>query len=109
MLSPVHQSILRELNTSLSALEDDAAVMVLCNGKMPDNKDFYAFVNIKASKLVAFYDAIRDEQDIRLGEYGEIITSGEGVEPPAEIRKEMEEKYNLDYGLGEKLRFLFQA
>ena len=109
MLSAAHQSILRELNTSLNALEEDEAVMVLCNGKLPDAADFYAFVNIKAAKLVAFYDAIREGQEIRLGEFGEVIRSGDGVEPPADVRQEMEKEYNLDYSLGEKLRFLFQA
>ena len=109
MLSAVHQAILRELNTSLNALEEDEAVMVLCNGKLPGGADFYAFVNIKAAKLVDFYDAIREERDIKLGEYGEVIRSGEGLEPSDEVRHEMEKEYNLDYSLGEKLRFLFQA
>jgi hypothetical protein len=109
MLSDVHQAILRDLNASLSALEDDESIMVLCNGKLPDDKEFYAFVNIKAARLVDFYDAIREGRDIRLGEYGEVIRSGEGLEPSAEIRREMETEYNLDYSLGEKLRLLFQA
>lgn len=106
-LSPAQQSVLRELNSTLSALEDDAAVMVLCNGKLPSGGDFYAFVNIAAAKLVGFYDAVRDGQELRLGDYGEVIRSGEGVEPPTEIRREMEQQYNVDYSLGEKLRFLF--
>jgi hypothetical protein len=109
MLSPIHQSLLRELNTSLNALEDDASVMVLCNGKLPDGPHFYAFVNIAAAKLVAFYDAIREGKQVKLGEYGEVIASGEGVEPPADVRSKMEAEYNLDYGLGEKLRYLFQV
>lgn len=106
-LSTVQQSILRELNTTLSALEDDAAVMVLCNGKLPTGEDFYAFVNIKSARLTAFYDSIREGRELRLGEYGEVVRSGAGVEPPADVRREMEENYNVDYGLGEKLRTLF--
>lgn len=109
MLSPIHQAILRELNVSLSALDDSESVMVLCNGKFPGGEDFYAFVNIQASKLVDFYDAVRDGEKIKLGEYGEVIRSGVGLEPPAEVRQEMEREYNLDYALGEKLRVLFQA
>lgn len=106
-LSTVQQSILRELNTTLSALDDDAAVMVLCNGKIETGQDFYAFVNIKSARLTSFYDAIRNGQQLRLGEYGEIIRSGNGVEPPTDVRREMEENYNVDYALGEKLRVLF--
>jgi hypothetical protein len=109
MLSDANQAILRELNASLSALEDDESVMVLCNGKMPDGTEFYAFVNIRANQLAHFYDSVRNGKEIRLGEFGEVIRSGEGLEPPVEIRKEMEAEYNLDYGLGEKLRLLFQA
>lgn len=109
MLSDVHQAILRDLNASLSALEENEAVMVLCNGKMPDNTDFYAFVNIKAAKLFDFYDCIRNEKEIRLGEFGDIVRSGEGFEPPSDVRREMENEYKLDYSLGEKLRLLFQA
>lgn len=106
-LSPAHQSILRELNTTLSQLEDDATVMVLCNGKLPTGQDFFAFVDIKAARLVDFYDAIRAGRELKLGEYGEIIRSGLGVEPPSDVRREMEEHHNVDYALGEKLRFLF--
>jgi len=109
MLSPIHQSVLRELNTSLNALEEDASVMVLCNGKLPGGPHFYAFVNIAAAKLVSFYDAIREGKEVKLGEYGEVIASGEGVEPPADVRRAMEAEYNLDYGHGEKLRYLFQV
>lgn len=83
--------------------------MVLCNGKTPDGSDFYAFVNIKANRLVDFYDSVREEKEIRLGEYGEVVRSGEGLEPAPEVRQEMETEYNLDYSLGEKLRLLFQA
>ena len=109
MLSDTHQALLRELNTYLSTLEDDETVMVLCNGKVPDGTEFYAFVNIRANQLADFYDFIRNGKEIRLGEFGEVVRSGEGLEPPADVRKEMEAEYNLDYGLGEKLRLLFQA
>ena len=107
MLSPVHQAILRELNDSLQALDDDASVMILCNGKLPGNVAFYAFLDIPAAKLMSFQDAIREGKELRLSEYGEIVRSGEGLEPPLEVRREMETQYNLDYGLGEKLRLLF--
>lgn len=110
-LSPAHQSILRELNATLTQLDDDATVMVLCNGKIPDagpeGGDFYAFVDIKAARLIDFYDAIRAGRELKLGEYGEIVRSGLGVEPPSDVRREMEEHHNVDYALGEKLRFLF--
>ena len=109
MLSDTHQALLRDLNASLSTLEDDEAVMIMCNGKLPDGMDFYAFVNIKAARLVDFYDSVREEKEIRLGDYGEVVYTGSGLEPPAEIRQEMEKEYNLDYSLGEKLRLLFQA
>ena len=87
MLSDTHQALLRDLNTSLSTLEDDEAVMIMCNGKLPDGMDFYAFVNIKAARLVDFYDSVREEKEIRLGDFGEVVCTGSGLEPPPEIRQ----------------------
>lgn len=60
----------------------------------PDGRDAYYFILINPPKERAFLKALEGDREFDLKDFGEIIRSGYG-KPPAEVKKEMKEKYNV--------------
>lgn len=61
--------------------------------EIPSGKDAWYYVQLRNRALVpVFLEKIKIE--IELTEYGDVLFSGWGTEPPAEIRKKVEEMFS---------------
>lgn len=79
----------------LKEADENVDILVLTSGTLADGGDFYAYVAIPPSKYQAFLEA-EQAGNYNLAEFGEILASGDTLEPPAEVAKEMEEKYGAN-------------
>lgn len=70
-------------------------IMILCRG-MSNGKPAWAYMCIKPSMAKAFKDA-RDKGPFELEDYGSVIETGEGVEPPDETKLRMEREYGMNH------------
>ena len=80
----------------LEADKKTGLVHLMC-GKTGDGKDFYAYINVLPSRYEDFLLISRAREQMNLSEFGEILESGFGREPPAEVRRMMEDKYQVDH------------
>jgi len=78
----------------IKAKKDDF-VYVLVKGETSDDKPFWAYVAMLPPRYLEF-KVVESEGNYNLHDYGTIIKSGEGKEPPDAIREYMKDKYNFD-------------
>ena len=71
-------------------------IMLLCHGKHPNGKPFWAYICIKPSMAKAFKEA-RDKGNINLEDYGTIIEWGDGADVPADIKTRMARDYGANH------------
>lgn len=68
-----------------------------------EEQPVYAYVAILPSRVEAYLEAAEAGGKINFSEYGEIILCGEGEDPPADVRKRMEEEYNVNHSFEEEV------
>lgn len=71
-------------------------IMILCRGSDEDGEDCWAYMCVKPSMAQAFKDA-RDKGIFDIEEYGTVIESGSGIEPPVEIKRRMERDFGMNH------------
>ena len=71
-------------------------LIILCRGKDGLGKAIWAYLCIKPSMASAFKEA-RERGGFDIAEYGTVIESGEGEEPPANIMLRMERDYAVNH------------
>lgn len=77
-------------------------LIILCRGTDEQNRAIWAYLCIKPSMASAF-KAARERGDMDISDYGTILESGEGEEPPAAVKARMERDYGVNHGLEEAL------
>ena len=77
-------------------------IMILCRGKAPGGKHVWAYMCIKPSMAKAFKEA-REKGAFDIEDYGSVIESGEGAEPPEEVQLRMERDYGMNHRYEEDL------
>lgn len=77
-------------------------LMILCRGKDAMGRPIWAYLCIKPSMAMAFKEA-RARGNIDISEYGTVLESGSGEEPPANIKTRMERDYGVTHGSEEEL------
>lgn len=77
-------------------------IMVLCRGVGSNGKPCWAYLCIKPSMAKAFKDA-REKGPFDIEDYGSIIESGEGIEPPANVKRRMEVEYGMNHHYEDEL------
>lgn len=77
-------------------------VMLLCRGKQPNGKPYWAYMCIKPSMAKAFKEA-RDSGKINLEDYGTIIEWGEDEHVPDETQKRMEREFGANHNYEQQL------
>lgn len=75
-------------------------IIVLCKGQDADGKPIWAYVCMKPSMVSAFKYA-RERGGFDVADYGTVLESGEGAEPPSSIRIRMERDYGVNHKLDE--------
>lgn len=81
-------------------------LIILCRGKDMENKSIWAYLCIKPSMASAF-KAARERGDMDISDYGTILESGDGEEPPADVKTRMERDYGVNHAFEDKLLAAF--
>jgi hypothetical protein len=77
-------------------------IMILCRGRSMQGKPCWAYMCIKPSMAHAFKEA-REKGPFDLSNYGAIIESGDGIDPPQEVQQRMERDYGMNHNFEEEL------
>ncbi len=82
------------LDELLAEADKSVEMLVLVTGQRSDGRDFWAYAAIPPSKYTAFTEAEADG-GYRLNDYGRVLTSGDGLEPPHGLEQQLKERFNL--------------
>lgn len=82
------------LDELLVEADKSVEMLVLIAGQRQDGSDFWAYAAIPPSKYTAFTEA-EAKGAYRLNDYGRVLTSGDGLQPPSGLEQQLREKYNL--------------
>jgi len=86
----------------LEEADKSSAILMLIKGKRKGGGPFYAYLAVPPSKILAF-KAAEAKGNYMLDDYGEILAYGDEAEPPADVVKEMQEKYGADEDFEQKV------
>lgn len=101
----MHPSITQE---RLSPMVDLlCTILVLCRGSS-GGKPSWAYMAIRPSNARAFKEAC-DRGNIDLDDYGTVIESGEGKEPPQEVKDRMRDRFGMRDDFEELLQAAIEA
>ena len=78
-----------------SSQEEPPSIIMLVTGETSAEQYQWAYAKIPAENYLLFHEA-EAKGNYNLSDYGEILKSGNGKEPPADVRDEMREKYDCD-------------
>lgn len=98
-LSFREQQELTKLDTELA---ENLYIITLIQGELTDGKPQWAYLRIPAEKYTAF-KAAETRGDYNTAEFGEILSHGEGLFPPADVKEAMAERYGTDDRFGDAL------
>jgi tetratricopeptide (TPR) repeat protein len=94
----------RELSRARERCPDLASTLyVLVQNGRAGEKPTWSYVAVKPSKAVAFADA-RKRKGFNPGELAVVLASGQGKEPPAEVREKMKRDYKMPSDHEDELR-----
>lgn len=77
-------------------------LIILCRGSDAANKPVWAYLCIKPSMAGAFR-AAREQGNMDISDYGTILESGSGFEPPASTMARMERDYGVNHAFEDSL------
>jgi len=80
----------------------DTRILTLVTGTLRDGSAHYAYASIPLARYMDFKLA-ESRGGYRLEDYGEVVAHGEGLEPPAEMRRRMEEERGANHLFEEEL------
>jgi hypothetical protein len=79
---------------------DDSRIITLVRGVMQQGGFYWCYVAIKSELIKKFQQAVNNKYNIQnfvQDGYGEVIVSGRGKEPPAEITKQVSEMFGITF------------
>ncbi|MEK6746268.1 MAG: hypothetical protein AABY33_04495 [Pseudomonadota bacterium] len=79
---------------------DDVRIITLVRGMMQQGGFYWCYVAIKPDLIRKFQQAVKNKYNIQnfvKDEYGEVIVSGRGKEPPAEITAKVSEMFGVTF------------
>lgn len=79
-----------------TADEAGAKVLMLSRAYTEENKKIYVYLAVPPSKVIPFKEA-EEKGNFYYEDFGEILATGEGHEPPEEVKKRMEEEYGFNH------------
>lgn len=81
---------------------ESVAVLQLVTG-ISENQAFWAYMAMNPASHEEYLERISRDEHVDLTEYGMVLQSGWGEEPPAEIRAQMEQEYGFDDGFADQV------
>jgi hypothetical protein len=94
--------IVPDIKKLKAAEEAGHKILLLSRGYTTDGQAQYTYLSLPPTKLIAFKEA-EAEGNFSYEDFGEVLYSGEGLEPPDEVKKEMEKKYGFNHNFEEQL------
>ena len=82
--------------------DNDAAILTYSHGTM-DGNPYWAYVAVKPSKYREFSRRSAARESLVFKDYGTVLAGGFAASPPAEVVREMQEKYGADPAYEDKL------
>ena len=87
--------------SSAPASQDSASRLItLVRGMMEQGGFYWCYVAIKPDLVTKFQQAVKNKYNIQnfvKDAYGEVVVSGRGKEPPAEITKKVTEMFGITF------------
>lgn len=83
--------------------DESVGIVHLISGTTAAGEDFYAYVSVKPSRYEEFVLIATALEQMNLEEFGQVLKKGFGKKPPPNVRKFMEETYNVDHDFMSKL------
>lgn len=84
-----------------SVAKDSASRLVtLVRGIMEQGGFYWCYVAIKPDLITKFQQAVKNKYNIQnfaKDAYGEVVVSGRGKEPPADVTKKVEEMFGVTF------------
>ncbi len=75
-------------------------LVTLVRGVMEQGGFYWCYLAVKPDLINKFQQAVKDKYNIQnfvKDAYGEVVVSGRGKEPPAEITKKVEEMFKVNF------------
>jgi len=69
--------------------------LVLTTGRKADQTMYWAYIFMPHEKHTEFMK-IKDEGNLNLADYGQIIAHGEGIEPPEEVKQAIRDNFPVN-------------
>lgn len=85
---------------SAPAAPDDIRIITLIRGMMQQGGFYWCYLAIKPELMKKFQQAVKNKYNIQnfvKDEYGEVIVSGRGKQPPVEITNQVSEMFDVTF------------
>lgn len=81
---------------ALTLLDEKVKILVLVTGTLIDGTSHYAYASIPLSRYKPFKIA-EEKGDYNLAEYGTILTHGDGLTPPDDVKAKLEQEHGANH------------
>jgi hypothetical protein len=105
MTDAIKDTINNQIVTMPEGMDETVGILQLITGEI-ENRQFWAYVSMYPSKLLEYTNKVQQHEHVIIEDYGMILRKGWGAVPPAEVQKEMEEKYGADHRFEEHMQDL---
>lgn len=81
------------------ALNGESRLITLVRGVMEQGGFYWCYLAIKPDLIAKFQQAVKAKYNIQnfvKDNYGEVVVSGRGKQPPAEVTKKVEEMFGVN-------------
>lgn len=94
---------------TIADIDKTVSIVDLCSGTTEMGREFYAYISIPPSKYQDYRARQSRHEKINLDEFGDIIFSDWGKEPPADVRLHMEREYHLVHDLESRMQHALET
>lgn len=83
--------------------DQQSIITVLCQGARAGGEPFWAYVEMKPTRVKAFLDAQQNGQSFDLEDFGTIVKWGIGADVPDDIKEHMEREHGVNHNFQEDM------
>lgn len=88
------------MTSAVADSDNSLRLITLVRGMMQQGGFYWCYVAVKPELMRKFQQAVKNKYNIQnfvKDEYGEVVVSGRGKEPPAEISKKVSEMFGVTF------------
>jgi len=83
--------------------EQITGVIELCSGYDPDDNPFFVYIEIRPDMFEEYLWRHRKKLPLELTDYGTILYRGDGLQPDAALKAELEAKFGINHNFEKDL------